>query len=167
MSDSIDYLRRDADHVMAAWNRMLVWYSVGEVDEPQVRDMTRCFDVMAERYPDGFCFVLYAKDTCKLPNSAGRKAASLMFAAQKERLTGMVALFQGHGFFMASARAILSTMLAIARQPFESQVSGDPVTSTLWVASRTPELSNMPDASSRMCAVLEQIANEHAALSAA
>ena len=147
---------------MVAWKRLLVWYSVGDVGPLQVDEMSRCFDIMAERYPDGFCFVLYARDNCKLPGAAGRRAASTMFAAQKGRLTGMVALFQGHGFFMASARAILSTMLALARQPFPSQVSGEPNEAMAWLCERTPELRELEDGAAQALAVLNHIHADHA-----
>lgn len=167
MKGDIEYFRRDADHCIAAWNRALVWYSVGEVDEPEVEEMMRHFDTMAARYPDGFCFALYAKDTCKLPNARGRRAASKMFAAQKDRLSGMAALFEGHGFFMASARAILSTMLALARQPFETNVSGSLEETCKWLCERTPRLKQMPDGPNQLAEALHKIAAEHADLAAA
>lgn len=167
MSSDIEYFRKDPDHCMVAWKRALVWYSVGEVDEPQVDEMMGYFDQMAARYPDGFCFALYAKDSCKLPNASGRKAASTMFAAQKDRLSGMAALFEGHGFFMASARAVLSTMLALARQPFETHVSGDLAETCAWLCARTPDLRELPDGAVQLAAILEQIASEHASLAAA
>ena len=164
MAEEIEYFRRDHDHCMVAWNRLLIWYSFGKVEPIEVDEMTGYFDVMAERFPDGFGFMLYASQDCQLPTQTGRRAASQMFAKQKGRLHGMVAVFEGHGFFMATARAIVSTMLALARQPFETHVSGNIEDSLAWLCARTPQLRDAPDAAQRAKDTFTEIARVHAQL---
>ena len=167
MASGIEYLRRDSDHCIAVWKNVLVWFSVGEVGGVEADKALQYFDMMAKRHPEGFCFALYAKDTCKLPNAAARHASKSVFEAQRGRMTAMAALFEGHGFFMSSCRAILSTMLAVARQPFESRVSGDVDEISAWVCTMLPGLRDLPDAAAELAEVYREVAAEQASIAAA
>jgi hypothetical protein len=126
------------DHVVAAYNRVIILVFEQETTLGAVVALRKALDLLDGKYPDGITLLTVVAENAPLPSQEARDAmATLATGAAGKRLRRSAVCFEGGGFRGALVRGVATGLQLVAKLPFQHRVFHSVELAAAWLA---PEL---------------------------
>lgn len=152
-----EMLLKDADHCVAVWKNVLVWVSVGPVHVSHARLIDDTLGRIDAQHPGTAVFLLIGPRGGKLPGTEARRAVSDVLKKRGSTLQGVAAAFEGSGFWTSTGRAVISGIVAMARQPFSFKVFSTRDEAIDWLATDLKDERGEPFRRQELAAVAAEL----------
>ncbi len=126
-------LYRDAEHCIGQIGNVAVWILGGKLDASRVAITARLYAHLSATCPDGYAIMVIGTPESGIPDNQAIRGISKVLSEHKERVRAFVAVFEGDGMWLVTARAIMRAFVTLARAPIAMHVSGDNHEAARWV----------------------------------